>query len=161
MHADNMLASSSDFVRLQDIAEEMVDDMLSEMNMLYYESVQRSIADYILRNSNERQRLQVTVTPHESALQRRIEFEFGETYVAPSDFDLALFILHFESYFMYVNRDHDLKLTNAMLVQHAPWTQLSSAIMGQISQACEKHHGELSFCLQLHNFRAPASLDAL
>ena len=65
----------------QFLADEMIDGMLSEMNQLYYESVKRTIADYILHNQEERDRLQVTVTPRESALARRIEFEFGETCV--------------------------------------------------------------------------------
>jgi len=65
----------------QDLVDEMVDDMLSEMNGMYYESVKRAIADYVLLNENERERLNVAITPHESAVHRRIEFMFGETYV--------------------------------------------------------------------------------
>ena len=65
----------------QDLVDEMVDDMLSEMNGMYYESVKRAIADYVLLNKNERERLNVAITPHESAVHRRIEFVFGETYV--------------------------------------------------------------------------------
>ena len=64
----------------QDLVDEMVDDMLSEMNGMYYESVKRAIADYVLLNENERERLNVAITPHESAVHRRIEFVFGETY---------------------------------------------------------------------------------
>lgn len=66
----------------------MIDGMLSEMNQLYYDSVKRTIADYILHNQEERDRLQVPVTPRESALARRIEFEFGETCVPDPFFHL-------------------------------------------------------------------------
>ena len=65
--------------------------MLSEMNEMYYESVKTSIADYVMLNQEERRRLQVTVTPVESALERRINFVFGEMYLAPHP--LPIFIL--------------------------------------------------------------------
>ena len=60
------------------LVDEMVDDMLSEMNEIYYQCVQKSVGEYILKNEDERKRFSVSVTPHESALQRRIEFDFGE-----------------------------------------------------------------------------------
>lgn len=60
-------------------ADEMVDEMLLEMNDLYVHSVTKSIAEYILLNQNERERLRTLYTPKESAVERRIEFHFGET----------------------------------------------------------------------------------
>ena len=56
----------------------MVDRMLTEMNELYTESVQRSIADYVMRNADERERLQIHWTPTESAVDQRVDFVFGE-----------------------------------------------------------------------------------
>lgn len=67
------------FLLVQYLADEMVDEMLSEMNGLYYESVRQAIADYVLLNEDERKRLQVSATPRESALRRGLEFEFGDT----------------------------------------------------------------------------------
>lgn len=61
-----------------DVADSMVDDMLNEMNELYVSSVQRSIADYVVHNANERERLQIHVTPWETAVDQRVDFVFGE-----------------------------------------------------------------------------------
>ena len=60
------------------MVDDMVDTMLSEMNEIYYGCVQKSVSEYILKNEDERRRLAVTSTPHESAKSRRIEFSFGE-----------------------------------------------------------------------------------
>jgi len=60
------------------LVDDMVDDMLSEMNEMYYECVQKSVGDYILKNQDERKRLGVVITPFEAAKHRRLEFDFGE-----------------------------------------------------------------------------------
>ena len=78
-NAVHVLGLTCFLVSVQYLSDEMVDEMLSEVNGLYYESVKRSIADYVLLNEDERRRLQVTATPRESALQRRLEFDFGDT----------------------------------------------------------------------------------
>ena len=78
-NAVHVLGLTCFFVSVQYFADEMVNEMLSEVNGLYYESVKRSIADYVLLNEDERRRLQVTATPRESAFQRRLEFDFGDT----------------------------------------------------------------------------------
>ena len=67
------------FSSVQYLADEMVDEMLSEINGLYYESVRQAIADYVLLNEDERKRLQVSATPRESAVRRGLEFDFGDT----------------------------------------------------------------------------------
>ena len=61
------------------LADVMINDTLEDMNMLYIRSVKQSISDYILKNEDERKRLKVTLTPLESAVDRRVEFHFGET----------------------------------------------------------------------------------
>lgn len=63
----------------EDQLNEMVDDMLIEMNDMYIRSVKTSIAEYVLLNPKERERLQIYITPRESALERKLEFSFGDS----------------------------------------------------------------------------------
>ena len=56
----------------------LVDEMLSEMNDMYIDSVRLSIAEYLLLHRPERRRLQIHETPREIHLKHRLEFAFGE-----------------------------------------------------------------------------------
>ncbi len=62
----------------------MVDNMLEEMNEQYIASIRLSIADYIVHNASERERLQIHSTPSESAIDQRTKFVFGERCASPS-----------------------------------------------------------------------------
>eukprot|EP00960_Hanusia_phi_P013113 383004-Hanusia_phi.AAC.1 len=58
--------------------DHMVDEMLSEMNDMYIDSVRLSIAEYLLLHQPERKRLEILETPREINLKHRLEFAFGE-----------------------------------------------------------------------------------
>jgi len=58
--------------------DELIETMLSEVCTLYQRSVQKTIADYVLKNADERKRLYIQNTPHESLAARFQRFEFGD-----------------------------------------------------------------------------------